>query len=136
MSMIPSMSKKRTTPPPQKRRLNVEKLYEAASLAESALPEMVKNLIGQFDDPELSVKERVMILRALQSTTLQKPRMEDAEGLLKRNTGAQTNPLLALGNVKIEMLVNLPPEKQEEFLLDTLKGKQPKVLDVKADDVE
>ena len=124
------MSKTRKISQVKPKRLNIEKLYESANLAESALPTLVQNLIDLTQTEELSVKERVMILRALQSTALQKPRMEDAEGLLKRQSGAQTNPLLALGNVKIEMLVNLPPEKQEEFLLESLKGKQPKILDV------
>lgn len=95
---------------------------------------MVRNLIGQFDEDGLTVKEKVMILRCLQSTTLQKPRMEDAEGLLKRNTGAQTNPLLGLGTVNIEKLIMLSPEKQEEYLLDTLKGKQPKLIEAEVKD--
>ena len=130
------MSKTRKISQVKPKRLNIEKLYESANLAESALPTLVQNLIDLTQTEELSVKERVMILRALQSTALQKPRMEDAEGLLKRQSGAQTNPLLSIGTVKLEMLVNMPPEKQEEYLLDALKGRQPKILDVSPVELE
>ncbi len=132
LSMISPMSKtKKMKDPALKRRLNTERLYEAAAKAETALPQMVENLIAQFDDPELTVKEKVMILRAMQSTTRQKPRMEDAEGLLKRAQPNKGNPLLALGNVTVEKLLVLAPEQQEAALIQMLRGETPKVLEHK-----
>lgn len=133
MAMAPSAKKK------QSKRLNIDRLYEAASKAEAALPEMVETLISDFyetktvkaegsdEEEEVSArssKEKVMILRALQATSLQKPRMEDAEGLIKKPVTKGDHPLLSiLGGVKIEVLNQLPQEKQEKLLLDYLHHK-------------
>lgn len=124
-----------------KSNLDVQRLYEAAARAEAALPSMVEKLIARFDSTQtvydkegnelgekpISVKEQVMILRALQSTTLQKPRLEDAEGLIKRPTTSDKNPLMALlgGQINIQVINKLPVEEQERILLDSLEGKVP-----------
>lgn len=121
--------------------LNVERLYEAAARAEAALPDMVEKLIARFDSTQtvydkdgnelgekpISVKEQVMIVRALQSTALQKPRLEDAEGLIKRPSTSDKNPLLALlgGQINVQVINKLPVEEQERILLESLEGKIP-----------
>lgn len=120
-------------------RLNVDKLYEAALEAEQVLPDMVKKLVARFDSmvdvrnqeghvvgkAPISVKEQVMILRALQGTTLQKPRLEDAEGLMKGSVKITGNTFLSLGSGSLEQLEGLPLAEQEKYILDRLHNRSP-----------
>lgn len=131
-----------------KSRLDLEPLYEAATLAGQATPQMVAKLIARFDSQRpvrdetgnvigmepISVKEQVMILRALQGTTLQKPRLEDAEGLMKRGSKITGNTFLSLGTVSLEDLEKLPVTEQERFLLDVLHNRPTAALPVPSTD--
>ena len=122
-----------------KRRLQIDKLYEAAALAEESLPLLVQKMTSDLldDTKEYAMKDRIAGLRALRDITHFAPRVDDDLGLTRKEAKTDSPVMLLLGDKGLSLVEfrSMDTEKRQLLVLEALSGNlpEPEVVEVEAE---
>lgn len=126
--------------PTGKARLQIDRIYDAASRAETALPTLVSDLIDRMSDPDvkISIKDRVSAMQCLMAVADVKPRLEDDLGLTQAGEKSESPIMLLLNSsgYSIVEIRGMKAPEREALILKVLNGDQvrkPKTIEATID---